>query len=185
MMRKNRIKTVILSLTAVFLITGCADAASQGVKSLRDGDYTGALSQFQEAVDSGNADEAADGYQGMGMTYYETGDYAAALEAFQNALDRGAEQTVQLYNLAGVCAMQTEDYETALGYIQAGLALADTASGSDAASEELLQEMRYNEIVCYEQQADWDNAKQKITEYLEEYPDDEAAQKEADFLQTR
>ena len=45
--------------------------------------------------------------------------------------------------------------------------------------------MEYNEIICYEQQSDWENAKAKITEYISKYPDDEAAQKEAEFLQTR
>ena len=45
--------------------------------------------------------------------------------------------------------------------------------------------MEYNEIICYEQQSDWENAKAKITEYINKYPDDEAAQREAEFLQTR
>ena len=45
--------------------------------------------------------------------------------------------------------------------------------------------MRYNEIVCYEQTADWESAKQKISEYLADYPGDETAEKEAEFLETR
>lgn len=49
----------------------------------------------------------------------------------------------------------------------------------------MIQEMEYNEIICYEQTADWENAKQKITEYTEKYPDDENAKKEAEFLETR
>ena len=45
--------------------------------------------------------------------------------------------------------------------------------------------MRYNRIVCAEKSADWDTAKEKIAEYLETYPDDERAVKEAEFLKTR
>ncbi len=184
-MKNRTVKIVTAALAAVFLMTGCADAASRGVEALREEDYAGALSRFREAVESGNKSEMADGYQGMGMAYYETGDYAAALEAFRNAFDSGAEKTPQICNMAGVCAMQTGDYGTALEYIQAGLELADTVSAEDADGAEMIREMRYNEIVCCEQQADWESAKQKITEYLADYPDDENAQKEAQFLQTR
>ena len=45
--------------------------------------------------------------------------------------------------------------------------------------------MEFNEIICCEQLADWENAKEKADEYIKKYPDDEAAQKEAEFLQTR
>ena len=47
------------------------------------------------------------------------------------------------------------------------------------------REMKYNEIICCEHLADWESAKQKVTEYLNDYPDDEAMQREAEFLETR
>ena len=118
------------------------------------------------------------------MAYYEMEDYSPALEAFQTALDQGGEQTVQIYNLMGICAMNVLDYESALEYFQSGLALADTASGSETDTD-LIREMRYNEIICYERTADWESAKQKAAQYLEEYPGDEAVEKEAEFLETR
>ena len=182
-MKMNRIKMILASMAVSFLMTGCAGAVSQGVKALEDGDYAGALSKFQEAAEGTDDGESAEGYRGMGIAYYESGDYAAALEAFKNALDGGAE-SVFLYNLAGVCAMQTGDYETALGYIQAGLSLSDTDSGKETDAE-LVREMKYNEIICCEELADWETAKAKISEYLEQYPDDETAQREAEFLKTR
>ena len=40
-------------------------------------------------------------------------------------------------------------------------------------------------IVAYEQMKDWESAKAKLKEYLAEYPDDEAAKKELEFLETR
>ena len=45
--------------------------------------------------------------------------------------------------------------------------------------------MRRNEIICYENLSDFATAKQKMAEYLEDYPDDEKAQRENIFLQTR
>ena len=50
---------------------------------------------------------------------------------------------------------------------------------------EVLQEMRFNQIVCYEKLGDWENAKTKIAEYIQVYPDDADAQREAKFLETR
>ena len=85
----------------------------------------------------------------------------------------------------GVSAMQTGDYEAGLEYIQSGLAMTDAASGDESADADLVREMEFNEIICCEQLADWENAKEKADEYIKKYPDDEAAQKEAEFLQTR
>lgn len=53
------------------------------------------------------------------------------------------------------------------------------------ASAKVLQEMRFNQIVCYEKLGDWENAKTKIAEYIQVYPDDADAQREAKFLETR
>lgn len=119
------------------------------------------------------------------MTYFETEDYQSALKAFRKAVDRGAEKTPQLYNLMGICAMQTEDYKSGLQYIQAGLDLADSSSEGEKVSEDLIKEMRYNEIICYERQADWENARKSADDYLKDYPDDDNVQKEAEFLETR
>mgnify|MGYP005802440131 FL=1 len=47
------------------------------------------------------------------------------------------------------------------------------------------RELKYNEIICYEKLADWENAREKANEYLSEYPDDEAVRKEAELLETR
>ena len=148
---------------------------------------------FREAAESSDREKSAEGYRGLGMAYYESGEYGNALEAFQEAVDLGTEETVQLYHLMSVCGMQAwtdaeEDeaaYTSVLEYIQTGLALAENGSGGDAPDADMIREMKYNEIICYEKLADWENARQKADEYLSEYPDDEAVQKEAEFLKTR
>ena len=55
----------------------------------------------------------------------------------KKTVDTGVVQTTQIYNLMGVCAMKTEDYEAALEYIQAGLAMAETdMSGEEEKNSE-------------------------------------------------
>ena len=186
-MRKNLMGVVLAGALAAVTLSGCSNPQKAGTEALEAGDYEEAKTQFQSLAGSDDRDRAAAGYRGLGMTYYEIEDYTSALEAFQQAVDNGAEQTAQLYNLMGICAMQNGDYASALEYIQSGLALADsTGDGAgESADAELIRQMRYNEIICYEQLADWENARQKAEEYLSEYPDDEAVQREMDFLKTR
>lgn len=164
---------------------GCANPQQSGVDALEAGNYEEALADFQDMTESGSRKDVAEGYRGLGMTYYEREEYENALEAFRQAADNGAEQTIQMYNLMGICAMQTGDYSAALEYIQSGIALTSTSDGADSADAGLIREMKYNEIICCEHLADWESAKQKVTEYLNDYPDDEAMQREAEFLETR
>lgn len=188
-MRRKNIRAMLcgaaVCVCAAGVVSGCANPQKDGAEALREGDYEKAKAQFQTAAEDEDTDRSAEGYRGLGMAYYETQEYDKALEAFEQALDLGAEQSVQLYHQMSVCAMQAGNYEKGLEYVQAGLAFLSGSSGEDAPDEEMVREMKYNEIVCYEQQADWENARQKVEEYLGEYPDDEAVQKEAEFLKTR
>ena len=45
--------------------------------------------------------------------------------------------------------------------------------------------MRLNEIAAYEKSGDMESAKSKLKSYIQDYPDDEKAAKEAEFLETR
>lgn len=180
MMKIRKILPVIL---VVCMLTGCGNALKDGTKQLEEGNYKKAAESFEEAAQK--EEDTAEAYRGLGMALYEQEDYKGTLEAFQNALDKGVKETPQLYNLMGISAMQTEDYAGASEYFETGLALADARASEETIDGGLLQEMRYNRIVCAEKSADWDTAKEKIAEYLETYPDDERAVKEAEFLKTR
>ena len=48
-----------------------------------------------------------------------------------------------------------------------------------------IQELYFNEIVAYERKLDFATAKAKAQEYIQNYPSDEAGQKEWVFLSTR
>ena len=183
-MKKRWMTAAAAALLAAGMICGCSNPQKAGVKALEEGNYEEAQVQFEKLTEEDGRD-AAEGWRGLGMARYETEDYQGALDAFGQAVENGISPTAQMYNLMAVCAMQTEQYGPALEYIRSGLALADSASGDEQPSDGLIQEMRFNEIICCERQADWTGAKQKVTEYLEAYPDDEAAQKEAEFLATR
>ena len=52
-------------------------------------------------------------------------------------------------------------------------------------SDIMKREMLFNTVVSYEKLGDWDNAKEKVSEYNEQYPGDSKAEKEAEFLETR
>ena len=110
----------------------------------------------------------------------------------QKALDDGVQRTAELYNIMGVSAMQQEDYESALKYFDEGISYAqskDAVNASKSKKEvdysDLIQEMRYNQVVCYEKQENWEEAKNAANEYIADYPNDKDIEKEVEFLETR
>jgi len=185
-MRLRKIRMTFLVLCVCMLavsLTGCGNALKAGIKQMESGDYQKAAESFQKVIDKG--EDTKEVYRGLGMALYEQGDYAGALSALQTGLDNGMEETPQMYNLMGLSAMETGDYASAAQYFVTGTALADARASEETIDGELLREMRFNAVVCYEKALDWANAKEKAAEYLEDYPDDEEMIREAEFLQTR
>ena len=116
MIKKKLAVLILVGMTC--LASGCGNIVKDGTEALGEGKYDAAETSFKEASKSDKKEVAADGYQGLGMTYYEKEEYDKALDAFESALDQGAEKTKELYNLAAVCAMKTENYDKALEYLQ-------------------------------------------------------------------
>lgn len=161
-------------LLAAALLSGCGSGKlDDGMSLLEEGKYEEASEAFEEA-----AKKEPEAYRGLGMAKWELGEYEEAYEAFKAALDNGGKQTAQLYNLLGSCAMKLDRPKEALNYYSLGIA-------ADDVSEELLREMRFNEVAALEQAGDWKSAEKKLESYIEDYPDDEKAAKEAEFLETR
>jgi len=111
----------------------------------------------------------------IGKVYLAMDDYTHALSVYQQIQEEFGEST-QCYNGLALCAMMQGNYDTALNYISLGLAL----DGTDGK-----QELYFNEIVAYEKMLDFETAAKKAAVYIENYPTDEAGQKEWEFLQTR
>ncbi len=111
----------------------------------------------------------------MGEIYLAQQDYAHATALYQSIMDQSGESAAA-YNGLALCSIAAGEYDTALNYIQTGLAL-----GEGDGTKQLL----YNEIVVYERKLDFATAKAKAESYIEKYPSDTAGQKEYAFLSTR
>ena len=204
---KKKLGLISLSLSILLLFTGCeaSDPVQTGTTLLKEKKYEEAITSFETAIEKEQNESEA--FRGVGIAQYELGNYEDALTAFNQALEfEDAVKTPTLYNLMGICSMKLTDYQGAVNNFNAGILVSenekknktgDTETGKEEETEEnaeekedtdyteVLKEMRYNLIVSYEKLEDWGNAKQAVADYLENYPDDEEAQKEAAFLETR
>lgn len=183
-------KGIICMLLAAFCLTGCKEKVNyieQGTLQLEEQQFEEAVSSFQKSLEQ--EEEVAEAYRGLGMVYYEQQDYEAARDAFSKVVDNEGDATPVLYNFIGVCALHLDDTQGALDAFQKGIVLAAQSDGKKDEDTpdyaEVVREMKFNEIVCYEKQQDWENAKSKAEAYIIEYPDDMEMQKEAEFLRTR
>lgn len=173
----KKYRKIIPLILAGMMLAGCGENVyKKGVENLENKDYAAAQENFQKAIE--DKKNVADSYRGLGNAYYEQGKYEDALKAFDDAVSAGTKETGTLYNMMAVCKMQTESYEDAISYYEKALDASDC-------TDDMKQEIQFNVIVCYEKLEDWDNAKAKLEEYVDAYPDDEKAAKEADFLKTR
>lgn len=110
----------------------------------------------------------------LGMCYEAMGDYNYAASVYNGGLENSTNPA--LYNQLGLCQMKRGAYEEALKAFQAGLQCEDVS---------LRQSLRYNEAIAYEFLADFETAGELLDAYLKDYPNDEAAQREYEFLKTR
>ncbi len=178
---KKRI--VVIFMLSILFISGCGNRIENGRDLLKEGKYKEAMIQFESAIEKNK--DTAEAYRGMGIAYYEQNNYKNAKESFLQALELGAKETPILYNLIGICMMKEEAYTEALSYYEKGIALLQKGESVNLEENEVFQEMLYNQIVCYEKLKDWEQAKLKVAEYVKLFPEDKAAQKEAQFLETR
>ncbi|MCI8293099.1 MAG: tetratricopeptide repeat protein [Hespellia sp.] len=173
---------VILAVLMLCVLSGCekTDYMQDGTASLEAGRYEEAVETFEKAVEE--EENIGEAYRGIGIARYELEQYEEALKSFEEALKYEIEKTPTIYNLMGVCDMRLESYQSALNNFQVGIT---TAENAEEDYSEIIREMKYNEVICYEKLLDWNNAKTKIEEYIAAYPDDSEAAREAQFLRTR
>lgn len=172
-MKKGCFAAMVLT---VCLLTGCGNRLQKGIEHLEKGEYQEAIEQFEKQIEKNEDLEEA--YRGIGLAQFELENYEEAKEALEEALECGAKESGTIYNLLGTCSVKLELWEEALEYYKKGIAMEDS-------SGEMLQSMKFNIIGVYERLGDWENAKLYIQEYIAEYPEDEKAKKEAEFLETR
>lgn len=173
----RHISKILIVLLAGMILTGCGRYEyREGIDKLKNGEYESAIEQFEKAIKEER--NVGDSYRGIGIAKWETEDYEGAVTAFEKALDNGSEETGTIYNFLGACKMKLGDSSAAIDYYKQGLKEEDT-------TDEMAQEMRFNMIASYEALGDWESARAELAQYIIDYPDDEQAAKEAEFLETR
>lgn len=116
-----------------------------------------------------------DSYLYLGKAYAATGDYNYASSVYSNYLSKQGPDA-EIYNQLGLCELAKKDYQKALEAFQAGKQIEGNS---------LMQTLSFNEIVAYEYLQDYQKAAVLLNAYLQNYPDDQAAIREQQFLSTR
>lgn len=111
----------------------------------------------------------------LGRTYEALGDYNYASTIYAGYVEND-QSKAEIYNQLGLCRMKMEEYQSALEAFQAAMNIEDNG---------MMQTLKFNEIVTYEYMRDYKTAAALMSSYLRSYPDDEAAKREYEFLQTR
>ncbi len=111
----------------------------------------------------------------LGRTYEALGDKSYAASLYSSYLKEFPEDA-NICNQLGLCQLDNGEYDEALSAFQQGLAVPNN---------EIMQSLKYNEIVAYEYLSNFKQASLLMEAYLKEYPSDEAAKREYIFLKTR
>lgn len=157
---------------AALTLTPKKDKITLGRLSYYMEDYENAKTYLEDAAKAGDSEAVyweAELYWQMGNT-----DYAIA--QYQKYLEGEAPAHPEAYARVASWQIEKSEYDAALETLQAGISKGEGA---------VLKELLGNEIAVYEQKGDFETAKLKMESYLEQYPDDEEAQREYLFLKTR
>ncbi len=111
----------------------------------------------------------------LGQTGERQGDYNYAISVYKTFLNE-TPSSAKVYNQLGMCQIRQGDYDGAISSFEAGLAIGD---------KEIEQALRLNEITAYEYLGEFSMAQSLMSDYLRDYPDDSAANRENIFLSTR
>lgn len=160
---------------ASFLM-GCAANIRDGVALLEEGKYQDAVTCFERDItEEKNLYEA---YRGAAIGYYELEEYELAADCFQKALENEAEETATIYSLMAASYLQLDEFGTALQYYDKAISMEDC-------TEEMKQEILFNEIAIYQEMGEWETVAEKVSVYVETYPEDTRMNKTVEFLETR
>lgn len=103
-------------------------------------------------------------------------NYSNAVYYYEKYISENGAELHNAYNQIAVSLIKTGDYDGALKYIEKGLV------SKDVHKERIF---RRNEIIVYEYLGRYEEARSRLNEYLKDYPDDEDAIREAEFINSR
>lgn len=130
--------------------------------------YEDAVECLASAIEKGDVE--ANLY--LAQAYEALGDEQAKTGCIDTYVEANPESSVA-YNQLGCRAMEAGDYAEAIQYFWQGLELEKVTNG---------QELRSNLIAAYEYNGDFVRAREAMREYVKDYPNDEAAEREYWFL---
>lgn len=148
-----------------------SDTRELGVSYLLLGEYDTAETYLSKAKEGGDTEaiyELARLYEAIGDTEQASAMYLAYAEA--------SGDSTEVLNDLGQDKLAHGEYEKALSFFQ-------TALQNESADNR--QELLRGEIASLEYLSDFSGAREKMESYLAEYPDDESAQREYEFLKSR
>ncbi len=122
----------------------------------------------------------------LGKTWETLGEYPSAISEYKSYLKESPD-SARIYNQLGICLLgqgknsnkqetKQELFDEAIRAFEAGKAIDD---------KEVNQAIRLNMITAYEYLGDFTTAQSLMSDYLRDYPDDSAANRENVFLSTR
>lgn len=135
------------------------------------GEYETAEKYLLKAKDDG-VDESL--YY-LAMAYDAQGKFTKAEEAFRDYMSKHPDD-MAIYNQYAAYLMNTYNYPEAIKYIEEGL-----GKGEGEGKQALI----FNRAICYEYIGDFAKAKEIMAQYVKDYPSDQKAQREFEFLSSR
>lgn len=138
--------------------------------------YQGNLEQAFDEFESLSKEGFVESNLFMGDIYYSEGNYAKACTYYEEYLASGATFQANYYSRLITCYIETENYAKAKTVMKEAL-----SKDSNSSSKDLLK----NEIILYECLGNYKTAYKKAKAFVKNYPDDEDAKKELEFLKTR
>ena len=168
---------------------------NEASEQLAVGNLDLALENFRQAIQV--EEELPLAWRGIGMIHFRQNEFPQAREALEKALELGGERTFIIYNMLGVTAMRASEFQDAIYFYDAGIALFDAeleeagktiedlSMETEGTNIEVIQSMMTNRILAHQRLANWDVARDLARLYLEIFPDDARIQREYEFLRTR
>ena len=154
-----------------------------------------AFEKFLQAIH--NEEELPLAWRGIGMIHFRRNEFPQAREALEKALELGGERSPIIYNMLGATAMRASEFQDAIHFYDAGIALfyevleeagrtiEELSMEAEGTNIEVIQSMMSNRILAHQRLANWDVARDLARLYLEIFPEDVRIQREYEFLKTR
>lgn len=111
----------------------------------------------------------------LGQACESAGENDIAISLYEQEINAGTADG-ELYNRMGLCEIAQQNYEKALSYFEAGIALGDTPG---------LAKCKFNRAVAYEYKGDFKRALTLMEEYKNQFGATPEAEKEIAFLKSR